>query len=96
MKAYEGVFIIRPGSSESHEKEIITGIESIISKHEGKIESVTKIPAKNIAYEIKKSRQGIFYQLNFSVDQDKIAPLNRAFRLNQDLVRSMVTVREDF
>ena len=95
MKAYEGIFIIRPGSNESKEKEILSGIESTISKHAGKVESVTKIPTKNIAYEIKKSRQGIFYQLNFTLAQDKITPLNRAFKLNSDLIRSMLTVRED-
>ena len=94
MKPYEGVFILKTEGVEAKEKEILAEVEAEIKKHGGEIASQSKMPAKNIAFEIEKTRQGAFYLVEFTIDTSKIAILNRSFKLNTNILRVMFVAKE--
>lgn len=93
MKNYDGLFILKP----SLETEELSGsyqkITDNIKKYEGEIETAEEWGKKSLAYEIDKEKEGIYYLLKFKIAPAQIKPLNRDFKLNESIVRVMITER---
>jgi small subunit ribosomal protein S6 len=49
---------------------------------------------RRLAYQIAKHREGIYVQLNHNGDGQQVAPLERAMRLSEDVIRYL-TVKQD-
>jgi small subunit ribosomal protein S6 len=49
---------------------------------------------RRLAYPIAKHREGIYVQLNHNGDGQQVAPLERAMRLSEDVIRYL-TVKQD-
>lgn len=91
MKNYEGIFMTKANLTDEANQKILTLIEGEISKNGGKVENVEKWGKKNLAYSIKKNKEGIYYKLDFKIDPEKISDLKNTYRLNEDILRSMIT-----
>ncbi|MBN1353861.1 MAG: 30S ribosomal protein S6 [Candidatus Omnitrophica bacterium] len=92
MKSYEALFIIDP-DKEGTLKDVTAGITDVINKNSGKIDKEETWGKQKIAYPVKKKKDGIYYKLNFSIDASKIESLNKSYKLNQDIIKVMVTTR---
>ncbi|MFH1380999.1 MAG: 30S ribosomal protein S6 [Candidatus Omnitrophota bacterium] len=92
MKQYDGLFIIDPNREEAV-KSITEIVKSNITKNDGKIDKEEMWGKQKLSFEIKKQSEGIYYKLEFSIDPSKLAVLNNSYKLNQDILRTMITVK---
>ncbi len=89
---YETMYILRPDLSEevvdqtiSRYQDMLTesGAEELETQHRGK---------RRLAYEINRFREGIYIQMNYAAPGTSIAPMERAMRLSEDVIRYL-TIR---
>jgi small subunit ribosomal protein S6 len=87
MNAYETMYILRPDLGDEQTDQAIdryqallreNGAENIETQHRGR---------RRLAYEILRHREGIYVQMNYDCDGKAIAPLERAMRLSDEVVR---------
>lgn len=84
---YETMYILRPDLGEELTDGAIAkyqgllqenGVTTVETQHRGK---------RRLAYEIGKHRDGIYIQMNYECDGSQVAPLERAMRLSEDVIR---------
>jgi len=92
MKQYNGLFIIDPRREEAV-KDITEGIKNAITKNNGKVDKEEAWGKQKLSFEVKKQNDGIYYKLEFTIDPSKITALNSSYKLNQDILRTMITVK---
>jgi len=91
LNAYEAIFILNPDQEEEKVKQLVTVIETTITKNGGQIENSKVEGKKNLAYPINKKKQNIQLLIDLSLAPDKITAINNVFRLNEDIYRVMIT-----
>ncbi len=92
MKNYEALFVLRPDQEESIKK-VTALITDSIKKNKGKILKEDNWGKRTLAYPIKKHREGVYYKLNFSIGSLLIETLNRTYRLNSGILRTLIIKR---
>ena len=92
MKNYEALFVLRPSQEESIKK-VTALITDSIKKNKGKILKEDNWGKRTLAYPIKKHREGVYYKLNFSIGSLLIETLNRTYRLNSGILRTLIIKR---
>lgn len=90
MKDYEGVFITKASLTDEISQKILSQIENEISKNGGKIDNIEKWGKRNLAYPIKKSKEGVYYKLDFKIGPEKVPELKKTYRVNEDILRIMI------
>ncbi len=89
---YETMYILRPDigdeavdSAISRYQDMLTesGAEDLETQHRGK---------RRLAYEINRYREGIYIQMNYQAPGTAIAPMERAMRLSEEVIRYL-TIR---
>ena len=89
---YETMYILRPDLGDEAVDQAIaryqdmlteSGAEDMETQHRGK---------RRLAYEINRFREGIYIQMNYAAPGDAIAPMERAMRLSEDVIRYL-TIR---
>ncbi len=89
MPLYETMYILRPDLGDEQIDQAIEkyqallreqGAEDLETQHRGK---------RRLAYEIQKHREGIYVQMNYTAPGSTVALLERAMRLNDEVIRFM-------
>jgi small subunit ribosomal protein S6 len=91
---YETMYILRPDLGDEQ-------VEQIVSKYETQIRDggafdieIQNRGKRRLAYEIGKHRDGIYIQMNYQGPGAVVAPMERAMRLTEDVIRYM-TIKQD-
>jgi len=90
---YEGLFIIKPDIKEEDIKGVFKGISDHVTKLGGSVKKEDIWGKKQLAYPVKKCKEGYYYKLDFTAPTAAIAKLEEAYRLNSDILRTMITRR---
>ncbi|NJM96387.1 MAG: 30S ribosomal protein S6 [Phormidesmis sp. RL_2_1] len=94
MTLYETMYILRPDLSDeavdqaiSHYQDMLkeSGADMLETQHRGK---------RRLAYEINRYREGIYIQMNYQAPGTAIAPMERAMRLSEDVIRYLTILFE--
>jgi small subunit ribosomal protein S6 len=93
LKSYEAMVIIRPDIPEDLAKKVVEGISSEISKIGGKIAEHTLSPKQRLSYTIAKHNDGYCLCLRFEAKPTELENLTQRFSLNQDILRHLITKR---
>lgn len=93
MENYEGIFIIKPEIKEEDVKNVFKVISDSVTKHSGTIKKEEPWGKRPLAYPVKKAKEGYYYKLEFSAPTESIAKLEELYRLNDDILRTMITRR---
>ncbi|MFK8182266.1 MAG: 30S ribosomal protein S6 [Phormidesmis sp.] len=89
---YETMYILRPDLGDEAVDQAITryqdmlkesGAEDMETQHRGK---------RRLAYEINRYREGVYIQMNYAAPGTAIAPMERAMRLSEEVIRYL-TIR---
>ncbi len=92
MNKYEAMFIIKPDLSEEERKILFNQISESITKNQG---TVVKAGAwsekKKLCFPIKKSQDGDYYLMDFSIAPDAISILRPIYKLNEHILRVLIT-----
>jgi small subunit ribosomal protein S6 len=84
---YEIMYILRPDLSDDQATESIERYKGIIETNGATDIEIQQRGKRRLAYLIGKNRDGIYVQVNFTGSGKEIAPLERAMRLSEDVIR---------
>ncbi len=91
MKKYETMFIIRPDLSEDERKALFNQINDVLIKNNGKVTQANIwSEKKKLAFPIRKYREGVYYLVSFTVGPEAITKINYAYKLNENILRTLV------
>ena len=92
MEKYEAMFIIKSDLSEDEKKNLFSQISDIIIKNNAEVTAANIWSEKRKLYfKIKKYDEGTYYLVNFNSSPENIAKLNHAYRLNENILRVLIT-----
>lgn len=93
MENYEGLFIIKPEIQEEAVKNVYKTISDSVAKNGGSVKKEDVWGKRQLAYPVKKCKEGYYYKLDFTAPTAAIVKLEEACRLNGDILRTMITRR---
>ncbi|MFM7229386.1 MAG: 30S ribosomal protein S6 [Cyanobacteriota bacterium] len=91
---YETMYILRPDIAEEEVENHANKYRDMVIEAGGQVIDSQLRGKRRLAYTIGKHREGIYVQLNYSGDGQQVAPLERAMRLSEDVIRYL-TVKYD-
>ena len=91
---YETMYILRPDIPEEEVETHVTKYRDLVIEAGGEVLDNQMRGKRRLAYPIAKHRVGIYVQLNHNGDGQQVAPLERAMRLSEDVIRYL-TVKQD-
>lgn len=93
MRHYEVVFLVHPDQS-AQVPAMVERYRTIIEEGQGKIHRLEDWGRRQMAYSINKIHKAHYTLMNIECSQDVVEELERAFRFNDAVLRSM-TIRRD-
>ena len=87
MGTYEIVAVLRPDLDEAGLGAALERITQRITEHGGVLKSQERWGKRKLAFPIKKSRDGYYVLLVFTLDPGRSAALRQLLGLNEDLLR---------
>lgn len=93
MNNYESTIIIHPSLDEKEVKDLIKKFEDLINSL-GKLEDVSVIGKKRLAYEINKQKEGTYVLYTFDAEPNAIAELERNYRIADNIMK-FITVKKN-
>ena len=87
MNSYEHTFIAKQDLSDSQIKKLIEKYENIITSNQGKILKTENWGLRNLSYEIKKNKKGIYYHIKFEGLGETIQKLEENENIDESIIR---------
>lgn len=84
---YEMMYILRPDLSEEQVGSAIEKYQKFVGDRGAENIQIQNRGKRRLAYPIKKYLDGIYIQMNYQADGTQIAPLERAMRLEEEVIR---------
>lgn len=95
MKAYELLFFVAPSIDEETRLAVMKRIETAITADEGTIDNVDNWGKRKLAYEVNGLTDGDYTLIDFHVNPESIAELDRVLRITDAVERFMIVKRTD-
>lgn len=87
MQNYETMYILQPNLLEEQINEAVNKYSGFLSERGAENIEITSLGKKRLAYEIAGYSDGIYIQMNYQADGSQIAPMERAMRLSEEVIR---------
>ena len=87
MQNYETMYILQPNLLEEQVNEAVNKYSGFLSDNGAENIEITTLGKKRLAYEIAGYSDGIYIQMNYQADGSQIAPMERAMRLSEEVIR---------
>ncbi|AKG22750.1 30S ribosomal protein S6 [Calothrix sp. 336/3] len=91
---YETMYILRPDLTDELVEQNVSKFENLLREQGGENIEIQNRGKRRLAYEIGKHRDGIYIQMNYSGAGSAIAPLERAMRLSEEVIRYLTIKQE--
>ena len=91
---YETMYILRPDIPEEEVESHLTKYRDILVETGADVLDNQMRGKRRLAYPIAKHKEGIYVQLSHNGDGQKVAVLEKAMRLSEDVIRYL-TVKQD-
>ncbi|MGG6293861.1 30S ribosomal protein S6 [Leptolyngbya sp. AN02str] len=85
--AYETMYIVRPDLGDDQLNQVISKYETFLKEQGATDIEITIRGKRRLAYEIANQREGVYVQMNYEAAGSAIAPLERAMRLSEEVIR---------
>ena len=89
MNKYESIIIVNPNVDEAGLKALEEKFTGLINEN-GKVENVTDMGKRKLAYEIKKNKEAYYMQFEFEAKPESIAELERIYRITDEVLKFIV------
>ena len=93
-RTYEVVFIIDPDANDDEVMRLSESLQKIVTSQDGTVTKTEMMGRRQLAYEIKHKKEGIYVLLETEGSGREIAELERRMRVNDRILR-YITVRVD-
>ncbi|MFA5156963.1 MAG: 30S ribosomal protein S6 [Candidatus Omnitrophota bacterium] len=92
MNKYEAMFIVKPDLPDAEKKTLFGQISDAVTKSGGSV-SAANIwsEKKKLYFPISKQHEGVYYLVNFSVTPDAIEKIRHTYKLNENILRVLIT-----
>ncbi|CAM2068004.1 30S ribosomal protein S6 [Sulfidibacter corallicola] len=94
MNTYESVFISAPTVAPEAYEQLVGHFEEVITKNGGTVHNTIRWGRRQLAYEIKKFRDGIYTIFEMEAPGDIIKELERQYRLNESIIKFLTVKTE--
>lgn len=91
---YETMYILRPDLNDELVDATIGKYQTMLKDQGASILETQHRGKRRLAYEIDRNRDGIYIQMNYTGPGEIVAPLERAMRLSDDVIR-FLTVKQE-
>jgi len=88
--AYEAMLLF-PQSANVDLKGTVEFIKDVLAKNNAEIISLKKWGDRQLAYPINKQKRGVYILVYFNAPTDKLASIDRAFNLSEQIMRHLIT-----
>ena len=93
LNSYETIFIIDGTLDEEGVKKLQDKFVDLIAAN-GTVETVDEWGKRRLAYEINDKTEGYYYLVDFTADGEFPKELDRQFRINENILRTII-IRKD-
>jgi small subunit ribosomal protein S6 len=94
LREYETTIIVQPEISDDGAAAIFERLEAVLTENDSIRLLNESLGKRKLAYEIRKFHKGHYYILSYLSDGKVVAPLERALRLNESILRFMTIQTE--
>ncbi len=97
VRDYEVIYVLRITLDADAIDKKISKYEEIVTKAKGTVDSIEKWGKRDLITPFKKFRYdqfGYFVMMNFSSTKKALDDLNHAFRIDEDMMRDMIILKE--
>lgn len=93
IRKYESMIVIAPTLGDEGAKKENEKVLNFLKENGGEIISTDEWGKRKLAYLVKEHSEGYYFINYFNFDADKILELERIYRLNEDIIRSNILVK---
>lgn len=94
MRPYELMYLVHPGVDDERLSALGERIQQAITSAGGKIEKVNVVGRRRLAYRLGKFRDGIYTVIDFQLAPASAREVDRTIKLQEDILRHLVTRRD--
>lgn len=92
---YETMYILRPDLGDELTDQAIDKYQSILRDQGAAAIDTQHRGKRRLAYEIKRHKEGVYVQMNYTSGGNAVAAMERAMRLGEDVIRYLTIRLED-
>jgi small subunit ribosomal protein S6 len=89
MQNYEMMYILRPDLTNEQVDEVVNRYQTFLVEAGAANLEIQNRGKRRLAYPIQKHLDGVYVQMNYEADGKQVAPLERAMRLSEEVIRYM-------
>src|SRR5690349_15612371 len=86
-KRYESTFLLSSNLGDDALSQVVSKFEDTITKNGGKLIETERWLIRHLAYEIKKNTSAHYYSLHYTAPPGLNAKLERAYQLDEEILR---------
>ncbi|MCQ9207796.1 MAG: 30S ribosomal protein S6 [Omnitrophica bacterium] len=95
MATYEAMFIFKPNLTEEGQKELTAKLEKLLQENQAVLENSQVFGRRQLAYEIDKQKEGLYYLMNFSSGVSAVIPkLKYLCNIDENVLRILIVKKE--
>ena len=91
---YELMYIVRPELDDEALRAAVTRVRAMIESQNGEVVKTTLWGKRRLAYEVNHLRDGHYVLVVLHLDGDRVAPLERALRIDETVFRHLIVLHE--
>ncbi|MFB2876814.1 30S ribosomal protein S6 [Floridanema aerugineum] len=95
MNSYETMYILRPDLLDEQVNQAVEKYQNMLRDQGAQDINVQLRGKHRLAYEINKQRDGIYVQMNYQAKGNVVAPMERAMRLSEEVIRYLTIKLEE-
>jgi small subunit ribosomal protein S6 len=95
MPQYETMYILRSDLGDDQTDQAIGKYQTLLLENGAQNLETQHRGRRRLAYEIKRQREGIYIQMNYSSGGTAVAVMERAMRLSDEVIRYLTIKSED-
>ncbi|NEQ24768.1 MAG: 30S ribosomal protein S6 [Microcoleus sp. SIO2G3] len=91
---YEMMYILRPDLGDEQVDQAIAKYQNLLREQGAENIDIQHRGRSRLAYEIQRQREGIYIQMNYKAPGSHVAPVERAMRLSEEVIRYLTLTVE--
>lgn len=94
VRDYELMYIVRPDVDDDGLRAAVDSVRSLVEGQGGEVTKTTMWGKRRLAYEVQHLRDGHYVIVEMRLDGAKVAPVERALRIHDQVFRHLLVVQE--
>jgi small subunit ribosomal protein S6 len=90
VRGYEMVFIVHPDLDGDELDGVVSSVEDLIKRNNGKVTKVEPWGLRKLAYPIKRQQEGRYFLMEFDLEPQSIAETERVLKLTEAVIRHLI------